>query len=321
MISVNDMLRGITITKEQCAALPQAVWVKPYGRDFCVRYYLSTAGGQGRKPLVFLQGDKFGTLDGKTQTFKNVPPETKDIDTNNLVKVADGLSKQAKTTGIYLARIGVDGTSGHHRARKTMLELAMVDEALNAIKQRHQLDGFHLVGQSGGSTLVGGLIGRRQDIGCAVPGAGKLARLATAKPMPDPGRQYFDPADSIPAIIRNGARLLVVTDPADEKVNVEHQIAFVRKFRKAGGQVEQFFAQATDKDHHFVSAYARYVAAACIAGKSNQEIAQGLADLVKKRLAEATNARLQSEVRLQSEDVWALPLDDLSNLTDVGRRR
>ena len=135
--------------------------------------------------------------------------------------------------------------------------------------------------------------------------------------MPDPGRQYFDPADSIPAIIRNGARLLVVTDPADEKVNVEHQIAFVRKFRKAGGQVEQFFAQATDKDHHFVSAYARYVAAACIAGKSNQEIAQGLAELVKKRLAEGTNARLQSELRLQSEDVWALPLDDLSNLTDV----
>jgi hypothetical protein len=205
-----------------------------------------------------------------------------------------------------------------------MLELAMVDKALDAIKQRHGFEGFHLVGQSGGSTLVGGLIGWRQDIGCAVPGAGRLARLTTAKKMSDPGRQYFDPSDSIPAIIRNGARILVVTDPADEKVNVEHQVAFVRKLRKAGGQVEQFFAQATDKDHHFVSAYARYVAAACMGGKSNQEIAQGLAELVKKRLADATKARLQSEPThslLQSEDVWALPLDDWSNLTDVNRRR
>ena len=46
----------------RCAAIPQTVWVNAYGRDFCVRYYMSTAGGEGRRPVVFLQGDQFGAL-------------------------------------------------------------------------------------------------------------------------------------------------------------------------------------------------------------------------------------------------------------------
>ena len=164
VITIKEMQQGITITQQQCSQLKQAVWVKAYDQDFCVRYYFSTAGGEGRKPLVFLQGDKLGALSRKG-TFDKVPPDQKDVDTRNLDKVADGLSKQAKGPGIYLARIGVDGTSGHHQSRKTALELSMVDEALNAIKKKHRLEGFHLVGQSGGATLVGGLVSRRQDIG------------------------------------------------------------------------------------------------------------------------------------------------------------
>jgi hypothetical protein len=320
IITIKDMVAGIKITREQCDELKQAVWVKAYGRDFCVRYYMSTAGGDGRKPLVFLQGDKLGPLDRKGN-FSKVPEQTKDVDTSNLEKVADGLSKQAKTTGIYLARIGVDGTSGHHRSRKTQLELVMVNEALDAIKQKEGFEGFHLVGQSGGSTLIGGLLGRRQDIDCAVPGSGRLARLKGLNWADDPGRQYFDPSKSIPTIIRNGARILVVTDPADERVEVEHQIAFVRQVRKAGGKIEQFFAQAIDKEHHGVSVYARYVAAGCIAGKSSDEIAQGLANLVRQRLARTGKPQMQPDnFRPQSEDVWALPLDDLSNLTDMSGR-
>jgi hypothetical protein len=325
IITIKEMQQGITITQQQCKQLKQSVWVKAYDQDFCVRYYLSTAGGEGRKPLVFLQGDKLGPLDRKG-TFDKIPSDQKDVDTRNLDKVADGLSKQAKGPGIYLARIGVDGTSGHHRSRKTALELSMVDEALNAIKKKHGLEGFHLVGQSGGATLVGGLISRRQDIGCAVPGSGRLARLKDTKRLNDPGKQYFDPAQSIPAIIRNGARILVVTDPADERVNVEHQITFVRNVRKAGGQIEQFFAQAVDKLHHGVSTYARYVAGGCIAGKSNQEIAQGLAELVKKRVASETghnnSNRSDGSASLQSNDIWALPIDQLTNATEpVGRGR
>jgi len=48
----------------------------------------------------------------------------------------------AKTTAIYLARIGIDGTSGNHVFRKTLLELHLMNAALDAIKQRHGFRGF-----------------------------------------------------------------------------------------------------------------------------------------------------------------------------------
>ena len=83
------------------------------------------------------------------------------------------MSKQYKTAAIYLARAGVDGSSGDHRIRHTVLELNVTNMALDAIKQRHGFDGFHLIGQSGGSKLVGGMLALRTDIGCAVIGAGK----------------------------------------------------------------------------------------------------------------------------------------------------
>jgi hypothetical protein len=324
IITIKDMQKGITITKEQCAQIKQAVWVKSYEQDFCVRYYLSTAGGEGSTPLVFLQGDALGKLNSKKGTFDEIPAWKKDVDTRNLDKTADGLSKQAKGPGIYLARIGVDGTSGHHRSRRTVLELVMVDNALNAIKKKHGFEGFHLVGQSGGSALTGGLTGRRKDIGCAVPGSGRLAYLKDPKRVNDPGKQYFDVSKSIPAIISNGSQMMVVTDPADERVEVEHQIAFVRQFRKAGGQIEQFFAQAVDENHHGVSVYARYVASGCIAGKSVQEITVGLAELVTKQVA-AKGGRGKSGVvgpsaSLDPDDIWALPIDELTSAIEpVGR--
>ena len=158
-----------------------------------------------------------------------------------------------------------------------------------------------------------------------MPGSGRLARLKDTKRVNDPGKQYFDPSQSIPAIIRNGARIMVVTDPADERVNVEHQITFVRNFRKAGGQIEQFFAQAVDKLHHGVSTYARYVAGRCIAGTSVPEITKGLAELVKKRLASGTGGnsnRSDGNASVQSNDIWSLPIDQLTNATEpVGRDR
>ena len=54
IIKKEDTLRGITMTREECAAKPQTMWLNVYGQDFCVRYYLSTAGGEGSRPVVIL---------------------------------------------------------------------------------------------------------------------------------------------------------------------------------------------------------------------------------------------------------------------------
>src|ERR1700694_4962671 len=78
IIKKEDMLHGITMTRAQCVAIEQAVWLAVAGRDFCVRYYISTAGGEGPRPVVFLQGDYFGKLDPKTWSWV-APSDAKDI--------------------------------------------------------------------------------------------------------------------------------------------------------------------------------------------------------------------------------------------------
>ena len=282
LIKKEDMLRGVTMTHAQCAAVNQAVWVKVDGREFCVRYYLSTAGGEGARPVVFLQGDKLGAIDPKTWTWKN-RSEAKDVDTEHLMEMANGFSKLAKTTAIYLARIGVDGSSGNHSSRKTVLELDLMNAALDAIKQRYGFKGFHLAGQSGGATLVGSLIGVRNDIVCAAPGSGRLAALADYKPQPDLGRTFFDPSASIALLARKPAlRILVVTDPADKTVPAKYQSTFVRKLRQAGGHAEQLFVEATDEDHHGVVEYTRLAIAGCVLGKPDAEIARAVSTVARK---------------------------------------
>ncbi|HEY6259483.1 MAG TPA: hypothetical protein VIY51_27195 [Xanthobacteraceae bacterium] len=281
IIKKEDMLRGITMTRAQCAAITDTVWLTVFGRDFCVRYYLSTAGGEGPRPVVFIQGDYFGKLDPKTWTWPD-PSDAKDINTDDLMKMADGFSKLAKTTAIYLARIGVEGTSGNHTARKTLLELNLMNAALDAIKQRYGFEGFHLVGQSGGSKIVGGLIGMRRDIACAVSGSGPLATPGSPK-ITDPGRTFFDATSSIPQLVQNRSlRLMLVTDPADKRVPIAQQTGFVDKMRQAGRQIPQFMVEATDEEHHGVVIYSELVAAGCVLGKTDVDIARAVSTIVKR---------------------------------------
>jgi hypothetical protein len=297
IIRKDDMLRGITMTRAQCDAVQETVWVKAYGRDFCVRYYLSTAGGEGRRPVVFMQGDYFGTLNTKTWTWMNAA-DAKDVNTDDLMRTADAFSKMTKTTAIYLARIGVDGTSGNHTARKTVLELHLMDAALEAIKNRYGFEGFHLVGQSGGSKLVGGLVELRHDVACAVSGSGRLD-APVAGNITDPARSYFDVSQNIGQLLQNRAvRILLVTDPADKLVPVAQQTGFVDKMRRAGRVVPEFMVQATDEGHHGVVAYAQLVVAGCVLGRTDAEIATAVNTLVK-RSAEF-NARRQREIASQS---------------------
>jgi hypothetical protein len=66
IIKKEDMLRGITTTRDRCAATAWTLWLNVDGQDFCDRYYLSTAGGEGMRPVIFLTGDHFGTANTKT---------------------------------------------------------------------------------------------------------------------------------------------------------------------------------------------------------------------------------------------------------------
>jgi hypothetical protein len=113
IIKKEDMLRGVVATRAQCAATAQAVWVSVFKQEFCVRYYLSTAGGEGLRPVVFLQGDYLGKMSPKRIWLD--PSDTFDINTDDLMKTADAFSRMSKTTAIYLARIGAGSVTTNNR--------------------------------------------------------------------------------------------------------------------------------------------------------------------------------------------------------------
>jgi len=298
IVAMADVARGIVMTQAQCEAIPQAVWVEALGRNLCMRYYLSTAGGEGLRPVVFLQGDLGFDTDKKAGAWV-APATLKDTNTDDLVRYADRISKRQKTTAIYLARMGRDGSSGSHRQRHTALEVNATSAALEAIKQRHHFEGFHVYGHSGGGLLVTGLLALRTDIGCAVPADGIIAPSPKPKAS-DPALQYFDSAAHVAAIARNReAKIMVITDPQDSVVKIDHQVPFVEKLRSAGGQAELFFVTATDDHHHFTTPHGELVTADCMAGAGRDEIAADLTKLDAK-LLDARKARDNAAAR--SED-------------------
>jgi hypothetical protein len=291
-----DLLRGITISRAQCDAIEETLWLNVHGHDFCVRYYLSTAGGEGPRPVVFLDGDQLGKINLKTWTWME-PSEAKDRDTEDIKRIADAFSKFARTTAIFLARVGVDGTSGSHLARKTVLELDLMNAALDALKQRYRLEGFHLAGQSGGSKIAGGLIGLRRDIGCAVLGSGPLA-LPSSPKSADPGRTSFDPTATAAQLAQNRLlRLYVVTDKSDKRVPLAQQSGYVDKVRRAGRPVPQYFVEAVDDLRHGVLAYTELVTGGCVLGRRDEDIAKAIGTVVKRNAEHNERRRKEASAK------------------------
>jgi pimeloyl-ACP methyl ester carboxylesterase len=293
VVRVDDMRRGVHITPAQCAATPNTVWVQVASGGHCIRYYVSTSGGQGDVPVVWLSGDKLGRYNFRTRSFEGAPNQ-RDVPTEMLQRKADNLSKQAGTTVIYLARPGLDGSSGFHGYRRSWLELYVLNAALDEIRKRHGYRGFHLAGQSGGAGLVVGLVIIRSDIACAVPGAGPLA-LRRTRQHPDRLHEHFNPVREAPLIARRTqTRLIVVTDPQDQVAAGEQQHEFVRAVRGAGGRVEHFLVQAADEKRHAVAVYTRRAVALCVRGAPGETIAAELNTLQERHLAAARERRERS---------------------------
>jgi pimeloyl-ACP methyl ester carboxylesterase len=311
IIKKEDTLRGITMTREECIAKPQTVWLNVYGQDFCVRYYLSTAGGQGSRPVVILNGDYISSVDVMHWTWTD-PSKATDIDTDKLVGTADQFSKMAKTTAIYIGRIGVEGTSGTHLSRKTLLELNLMNMALEALRQRYGFEGFHLFGESGGGRLVFGLAEMRSDVGCLISGSGQIGDSRKtffdisgklqwlAQRFGDPGKTYFDLSRKLQWLAQNRAlRMLVISDPNDQQVpTAVAQAPMVQSLRQAGYVVPHLLVEATDPKHHGVTDYGAIAMGGCVLGRSDADIAQAIGTLVRRNAD--TNRRLQDEAVAKS---------------------
>jgi len=289
IISEAELINGRTMTQAQCAAVEQAVWIAAMGRHFCMRYFLSNAGGEGKRPVLFLNGDA-GKITG-------------DFNTDIRAKYAERMSKEFKTTMIYLGRMGMDGSSGSHRDRHTLLELAATDVALDALKKRHGFEGFHIYGHSGGAWLLGGLLGLRRDIGCAAPADGPMA--VVKRNVRDQAQQLIDPSESVAFMARNtSTRILLLQDPQDHIVSIKSVLPFVEKLRKAGGKVEEFYVNSGGNDldeHHFTTGHSQIAMRDCLQGASHERIAVDLAEAVAKGLTKQLAAEKANAMKTSAE--------------------
>ena len=85
LASDRDMVTGVSVTEADCRAQIGRLWVKVENRGFCVRYWLSTAGGNKDEALVAFHGDIGGRIDGKLQLEEQARP----ISDESLQKAAD----------------------------------------------------------------------------------------------------------------------------------------------------------------------------------------------------------------------------------------
>ena len=70
-----DMVTGVSVTEADCrASLIDRLWVKLDNRGFCVRFWLSRAGGSKDEALVAFHGDIGGKIDGKLQLLDQTKP-------------------------------------------------------------------------------------------------------------------------------------------------------------------------------------------------------------------------------------------------------
>jgi hypothetical protein len=252
--------------KPECPALPYSVWINVQHTDFCVRYYIALGTTKAREAIIYFDGD-VGIADG----FKTrLSPDWRAQDPGQLQSFANGMRPYAGATSIYFGRMGLSGSSGPHGLRRTPLEVAFANRALDLIKAKHGFDTIHLVGQSGGTRVILGLMASRNDVGCVVLGAGGLLmppdirakNLKAAAPY-----REFDAEENLdPIATHSKGRIFVISHSQDVHSPVSDQARFVNLMQARGAMAVQIIVHASDRDHHDVIPFSMGTIYDCVNG-------------------------------------------------------
>ena len=199
-------------------------------------------------------------------------------------------SRKANAPAIFIGRPGIHGSSGNHHERRQAREIALMDAALDELKQRHQIASFILTGQSGGGQIVAALLNKREDIEAAVMTSALVSvkqaaahweyqREIPGRLIYDPDR-FYDPLDDIGQIPTDPApQIYVISDPEDQAVPFNTQLRYVRGLRAAGQKAQHVFAHAPGPKHHVLSGHGKLAAALIARGATAQRIRAELHEL------------------------------------------
>ena len=258
----DHLSRSVVLTKAQCEKLPTAAWVHVEGQNFCVRYWLSTAGGKKDEVVVYIPGDIGGKKPGELN------PYSASVTAGQLQRGAHYWSRTFGGPYVSIGRLGTFGSSGTHRDRRKLLEIKVMATALDALKARHGFKRLHLAGQSGGGHTVAGLVQMRSDIGCAVMAAGVLSYKTSLR---DSGREVrpglaalYDPIEFVATMQHQpGRRLIVMSDPDDRIVSYRGQREFFERVKAKGLPILLITADSGQENFHGLSEQATRAAIDC----------------------------------------------------------
>jgi dienelactone hydrolase len=263
-----QVLAGGTATNEgRCKTLATALWVHVDGRGYCVRYWISTAGGRRDEAIVFFHGDIGAYINNKLQLSSHSAAAT----SGAMQRRANQRSRVVQAPYIAIGRIGAYGSSGDHRDRTRPIEARVAAAALDALKERYGFKRFHAAGQSGGGHTVAALLQMRADIGCAVMASGAISFRSAIRGVgrwsPAAIKERYDPIDFVAAMgERPGQRMIVLSDPDDRLVSFRSQKEFVDRVRAKGLPILHITAAAGDEDFHGLEWEAVRVAGDCAQG-------------------------------------------------------
>ena len=274
--SAKALIEGTTATAMQCALIRHAVYVTAFGESFCIRYYTGDQPLEGAHAVVFFTGDVLGT-DGHGKLVADAgyltgAPEYLDI-------AARVWSGRLQAPVIFFARMGMHGSSGWHGNRRTRLEVEVTRAALDAIKQKEGVAGFHVVGQSAGGMLAEAVAAYRDDVGCQVLAStpsdfAQFPRTVGITLKTGPGKTaHYLPMQDVSAIASKPTlRVIGLTDSHDTVVPPPIQSAFLDRLQAAGKPTLTVVTGARGAEHHALIEKALFVAGMCIAGDSDATI-------------------------------------------------
>jgi pimeloyl-ACP methyl ester carboxylesterase len=283
-----EALNGSYASAKSCAAVPHGLWIEVDGKGDCIRYYpQALADGDNQTVLVYFGGDVM-LRNSKgvrfiTDSYLRQSPAT------ITAEMADW-AQQAGYPVIFMARPGIYGSSGDHNKRRHPREIALMDRALDLIKQEHNISTFILAGHSAGGQIVAALMSRRRDISAAVITSGlvsvKQVSAFWERRRRIPGKllynsaEFYDPIDEIDRIpTDHRPDIYILSDPEDRAVPFFSQLFYVRRLRAAGFEPHHIYVQATDRQRHILAYHGRLAAALIARGQSPVEIRRAVREM------------------------------------------
>lgn len=271
---------------ELCEAKPGRIFVTSGKDSECIAYFVTKGHESRRKAVLFLDGD--------VAPEKYVDAAAMERSLAQRLQHLQAWADKLKVRYVFVARAGVNGSSGDHGKRRLPKETMIMNAAVDLLKQRLGLDRLTLAGQSGGSTIAASLMSLgRTDVDCAVLGSGafelvelrhkdltsngyKVTRAEIAKVSYDPSAHVGEikPAE--------GRRVLVLGDEADSRTPFDQQRRYVESLVARGHHARLLAIDATDDNNHGATGYTIPTAGACLNGVSDEKIAKAVGEMSRK---------------------------------------